>query len=366
MRIAQVAPLYEAVPPRLYGGTERVVHYLTEELVRKGHQVTLFATADSTTKANLVANVKEGLRLSGSLDPLVHHIVQLQEVIDRANEFDVIHFHTDYLHFPFSNGSHKATVTTLHGRLDLPDLQAIYNKFSLPVVSISYNQRKPVPQANWAGNVYHGLPTNLFHKGEGNDEYLAFIGRISPEKGPDKAIAIAKKAGIKIKIAAKIDKADLDYFNNNIRPLFDDPLVEYIGEINERQKQEFLGNSIALLFPIDWCEPFGMVMIEAMACGTPVIAFSKGSVPEIVLRGTSGYVINTLEEAVDAVNNIQLISRDKVRKYFEERFTADRMADDYLKIYRHAWELKKQQQQEESLLTTPAVSIDPTSLKMFQ
>lgn len=334
MRIAQVAPLYEAVPPKLYGGTERVVYYLTEELVRQGHDVTLFASGDSTTSAELVSNVEEGLRMNTKvLDPLAHHIVQIQEVIDRCDDFDIIHFHTDYLHFPFTTKLNTPHVTTLHGRLDLPDLQYVYNKFHRPVISISKDQRKPLPQANWADNIYHGLPETLFKEGSGAGGYLAFLGRISPEKGPDKAIEIAKRTGIKLKIAAKVDKADIEYFKQIIEPALDHPLIEFVGEINEPQKQEFLGNALALLFPINWCEPFGMVMIEAMACGTPVIAFSLGSVPEVMKDGVSGYLVNDVEEAIDALGRIDKLKRKNVRRYFEERFTAERMANDYLRTF---------------------------------
>ncbi|MDJ1484061.1 glycosyltransferase family 4 protein [Cytophagaceae bacterium YF14B1] len=335
MKIAQIAPLYESVPPKLYGGTERVVSYLTEELIRQGHEVTLFATGDSNTSARLVSHIDEALRLNpGIQDPIAHHIIQMQDVMERAEEFDILHFHNDYLHFPFSATLGKPCITTLHGRLDLPDLQYVYNKFKdRPLVSISDSQRKPLKDVCWAGTVYHGLPLDLYNKGEGKGDYVAFIGRISPEKRPDRAIEIARKAGIKIKMAAKIDKADQPYYQKHIRKLMDQPHVEFIGEIGEAQKGEFLGNAKALLFPIDWPEPFGMVMIEAMACGTPVIAFNNGSVPEIIDHGESGFVVNTIGQAVKALNKIDLLDRKLVRKTFENRFSAGIMAESYLHLF---------------------------------
>jgi len=335
MRIAQIAPLYESVPPKLYGGTERIVHYLTEELVKQGHEVTLFASGDSITTAKLIAHVDEGLRLKECcVDSLAHHIVQMQEVIDRAHKFDILHFHTDYLHFPFTSHLNIPCVTTLHGRLDIPDLQYIYNKFpSQRVVSISDNQREPLPQANWINTVYHGLPADLHQTGKGDGDYLAFLGRISPEKGVDKAIEIAIASTNRIKIAAKIDKVDEHYFENCIKPMFNNPLIEFVGEINEKQKTEFLGKAKALLFPIDWAEPFGLVMIESMACGTPVIAFKNGSVPEVIDEGKSGFIVQSVEGAVSAVSKINTLARSVVRDMFEERFTASIMAENYLKTY---------------------------------
>lgn len=336
MKIAQISPLYESVPPKMYGGTERVVSYLTEELVRQGHEVTLFASGDSKTSAKLVSHTQQALRLNEYVsDPLAHHIVQMQEVIERSREFDVLHFHTDYLHFPFSSQSHKPHLTTLHGRLDIPDLAYVYHKFrNQPVVSISNAQRNPLLTANWIGTVYHGLPNDLYQRGEGEDGYVAFIGRISPEKRPDRAIEIAKKAGIKIKIAAKIDKADEDYYQKLIKELMEQPHVEFLGEIGEDKKGEFLGRAKALLFPIDWPEPFGMVMIEAMACGTPVIAYNKGSVPEIVNHNITGYIVDSIEDAVKSLENIHKIDRSRVREVFENRFSAKAMADNYLKLYK--------------------------------
>ncbi|MFT2008695.1 glycosyltransferase family 4 protein [Pontibacter sp. 13R65] len=335
MKIAQISPLYESVPPKLYGGTERVVSYLTEELVQQGHEVTLFASGDSCTAAKLISHVDSALRLNKKVeDSLAHHIVQMKDVAERVHEFDVLHFHTDYLHFPFSALLKNPHLTTLHGRLDIPDLRYVYHKFGdQPVVSISDAQRKPLQQANWLGTIYHGLPVNLYKKGEGNGGYVAFIGRISREKRPDRAIEIARKAGVKIKIAAKIDKADNAYFENEIRHLLDQPHVEFIGEIGEDMKGDFLGNAKALLFPIDWPEPFGMVLIEAMACGTPVIAYNHGSVPEIICKGESGFIVDHMDDAVKALENIDLLDRNRVREVFEKRFSARVMAENYARLY---------------------------------
>lgn len=334
MKIAQISPLYEAVPPKLYGGTERVVHYLTEELVQMGQEVTLFASGDSKTSAKLQAIVPEALRLKNCEDGLIPHLLQIEEVMDRAHEFDLIHFHTDYLNFPFTNGLDVPHVTTLHGKLSIPELQPFYNKYRhQPVISISKSQRKPLPQANWVGNVHHGLPIDLLKPGKGNGKYLAFLGRVSPEKGLESAISIAIAAGLPLKVAAKIDKADKEYYEEKIRKLFEHSLVEYIGEVNEKQKQQFLGNAMALLFPINWEEPFGMVLIEAMACGTPVIAFNRGSVPEIIENGCNGFLVSTEKQAIKALGQLHKIDRKEVRKLFEERFSSRRMALDYLKIY---------------------------------
>lgn len=335
MRIAQVAPLFEAVPPKLYGGTERVVHYITEKLVDMGHDVTLFASGDSETSAQLVPGVKEALRLNPTcIDPFPHHVVQLEDVITRQSDFDVIHFHTDYFHFPLSSRMSVPCVTTLHGRLDIPDLQPIFNRFpNQPVISISNSQRIPLPQANWLDTVYHGLPADLHKAGNGEGNYLAFMGRISPEKGVDKAIEIAIASGNRLLIAAKVDKADEEYFNTYIKHLLDNPLIEYIGEINEDQKTSFLGKASALLFPINWSEPFGLVLIEAMSCGAPVIAFDCGSVSEVIENGKTGFIVNSVEEAVMAINRLGEIPRTIVRKTFDERFTSERMAKDYLRLY---------------------------------
>lgn len=335
MKIAQIAPLYESVPPKLYGGTERIVHYLTEELVALGHKVTLFASGDSITSARLVANVDTGLRLkSGCIDSFAHHIVQMEEVIDRSGDFDILHFHTDYFHFPYTERLNIPCVTTLHGRLDIPDLQPLYNKFPAQrVISISQNQRKPLPQANWVGTVLHGIPHDLHKEGDGDGNYIAFLGRVSPEKGLDKAIEIALASNHQLKIAAKVDKADVEYYEARIKPMLNHPLIEFIGEINELQKTDFIGKAKALLFPINWEEPFGIVMVEAMACGTPVIAFNAGSVKEVITDGVSGRIVNSVEEAVQALNDIEKLSRVSVRKEFLSKFTANRMANDYLKLY---------------------------------
>ena len=299
MRIAQVAPLYESVPPKYYGGTERVVSYLTEELVRQGHEVTLFASGDSVTKARLVSACRRSLRLDKHcVDQMAHHILLLEQVFRRADQFDVVHFHVDYLHFALSRRQPTAHVTTLHGRLDIPDLVPLYQEFSdMPVVSISDAQREPLPWVNWQATVYHGLPDDLYRFRAAPGTSLAFLGRISPEKRVDRAIEIAKRVRMPLKIAGKVDRVDEDYFESVVKPLLRDPLVEYVGEIGEGVKGEFLGNAYALLFPIDWQEPFGLVMIEAMACGTPVIAYRRGSVPEVMEEGRTGFMVKGLEES---------------------------------------------------------------------
>ena len=335
MRIAQVAPLYESVPPKLYGGTERVVSWLTEELIRLRHDVTLFASGDSLTAARLVPPCKKALRLDPTcMDQLAHHAIMLDQVFNEKENFDVVHFHVDYLHFPFSRHQQIAHVTTLHGRLDLPDLQPLYRHFrDMPVISISDSQRKPLPWANWQGTIHHGLPRDSFSLGSGKGEYLAFLGRTSPEKGLDQAIEIAKRAEMPLKIAAKIDRVDVEYFQAIIKPLLDHPLIEFIGEIGYPEKDAFLGNAAGLLFPINWREPFGLVMIEAMACGTPVIAYPRGSVPEVVEESVTGFVVPDLEGAVRAVKRLGEIDRRKCRQHFELHFDAERMARDYLTIY---------------------------------
>ncbi|TWG97927.1 glycosyltransferase involved in cell wall biosynthesis [Mesorhizobium sp. J18] len=338
MKIAQIAPLAERCPPRLYGGTERIVSYLTEELVRQGHEVTLFASGDSITNAELVPCCDMALRLNPTVrDPLPYHSVMLEQVRRRAAEFDILHFHIDYLHYPMAASFSNKMVTTLHGRLDLPDIKPFYSVFPhYPLISISDDQRRPMPRVNWAGTVYHGLPKDLLPFTEVPDgDYLAFLGRISPEKRPDRAIEIAARAGMKLKIAAKIDKADQTYWDEIIAPMVaNHPNVEFIGEINEHQKADFLGNARALLFPIDWPEPFGLVMIEAIACGTPVIAFRNGSVPEVIDDGLTGFIVDNLDDAVAAVSKVDSLERSAVRSVFEERFTIERMALDYLAIYR--------------------------------
>ncbi|HEY7098256.1 MAG TPA: glycosyltransferase family 4 protein [Terriglobales bacterium] len=335
LKIAQVAPLYESVPPKRYGGTERVVSVLTEELVRLGHDVTLFASGDSLTSARLIPVCPESLRTSRRcIDQLAHHIVMLEQVMQMKKNFDLVHFHVDYLHFPMSRREQVVSLSTLHGRLDLPDLVPIYQVFQeMPVVSISDAQREPLPWLNWQGTVHHGLPErnySFYPKGSG---YLAFLGRTSPEKGLDRAIEIATRAGIPLKIAAKVDKVDAEYFDSAIKPLLKNPLVEFLGEIGYPEKNDFLGNAAAVLFPVDWPEPFGLVMIESMACGTPVIAFNRGSVPEVMKDGVSGFVVSDVEGAVRAVQNLSSISRRNVRRYFEDHFSGARMAEDYLGIY---------------------------------
>ena len=335
MRIAQVAPLYESVPPKLYGGTERVVSYLTEELIRQGHDVTLFASGDSLTEARLVPMCKQSLRLApGCVDPLVHHMLMVERVLDEKKNFDLIHFHIDYLHYPRSRKEEVSALTTLHGRLDIPDLAALYRKFGdVPVVSISDAQREPLPWLNWQGTVYHGLPEASLKFAPRQGKYLAFLGRISPEKGLDEAIAIARRAGMELKIAAKIDRADQVYFDTVIKPLLKGPGVEFIGEIGHSEKSDFLGGALALLAPVQWPEPFGLVMIEAMACGTPVIAYPRGSVPEIVEDGVSGFVVRGIHQAAKAVQAVPALSRKRCRDYFERRFSARRMCEDYLTLY---------------------------------
>ena len=336
MRIAQVAPLYESVPPKLYGGTERVVSYLTEALVRQGHQVTLFASGDSVSQARLVAACPRSLRLDKHcIDQLAHHMVLLEHVFQQANAFDLLHFHIDYLHFPLSVRQRIPTVTTLHGRLDLPDLMPVFAMFpTMPVVSISDAQRAPLPWLNWLGTVSHGLPDDLYTFQETPGTYLAFLGRIAPEKGVDQAIAIALRAGIPLKIAAKVDRADREYFRDVVQPLLKQhALVEYVGEVGDREKDTFLGGAYALLFPIDWPEPFGLVMIEALACGTPVIAYARGAVPEVLESGVTGWIVAGIDEAVRAVAQVPAISRARCRQVFEEHFSACRMAQDYVRIY---------------------------------
>jgi len=335
VRIAQVAPLYEAVPPKYYGGTERVVSYLTEELVRQGHHVTLFASGDSVTAAELVPICPQALRLDQQVvDRLAPHIVQLERVFQSAHRFDVLHFHTDYFHYPLSRRLGVPQVTTLHGRLDMPELSCLYDEFrDMPVVSISDAQRTPLPQASWLGTVHHGLPPDLHRCRERPGDYLAFVGRISAEKRIDRAVEIARRAGMKLRVAAKVDAADRDYFRT-VESVLRDPRVEFVGEIGEADKGEFLGNARALVFPIDWPEPFGLVMIEAMACGTPVVAWRCGSVPEVIEDGVTGFIVEDEEEAADAVRRAGFLDRRRCREVFEERFSAARMARDYFAVYR--------------------------------
>ncbi len=338
MKIAQIAPLFERVPPKLYGGTERVVSYLTEELVRQGHDVTLFASGDSKTAAKLVRFSDMALRLNPTVKEHVpYHLIMLDKVRRRADDFDVLHFHTDLLHFPLIHGFAERTVTTTHGRLDLPDLKPFFAAFpDVPLVSISREQRRPLQRRlNWVGNVYHGLPRGLLpFRSDPTGDYLAFLGRISPEKRPDRAIEIAARAGLRLKMAAKVDRADQAYWDEVIAPMVKaHPNVEFVGEINDQQKADFLGNARALLFPIDWPEPFGLVAIEAMACGTPIIAFRAGSVPEVIDDGLTGFVVSNVDEAVNALSRLDTLDRRKVRAVFEHRFTVERMAQNYLAIY---------------------------------
>jgi len=340
MKIAQVAPLFESVPPQGYGGTERVVSYLTEELVRQGHQVTLFASGDSVTQAHLVAACPRALRLDEQcVDQLAQCMVLLEHVFRQAPTFDLLHFHIDYLHFPLSARQRVPHVTTLHGRLDIPDLVPVYQTFpSMPVVSISDAQRIPLPGLQWQGTVYHGLPEDLYTFQDTPGSYLAFLGRISPEKGIEQAIAIARQAGMPLKIVAKIDQVDRAYFQSVVQPLLDDPLVEYLGEMGERDKNAFLGQAYALLFPIDWPEPFGLVMIEALACGTPVIAYGRGSVPEVLEDGVTGWIVAGRDDAIQAIAQVSTLSRRRCRQTFEERFSATQMTQDYLRIYQQLLE----------------------------
>jgi glycosyltransferase involved in cell wall biosynthesis len=336
MKIAQISPLMEAVPPKLYGGTERIVAYLADELASMGHEVTLFASGDSITKAQLEAVWPRALRLDPAIrDCLAPHLVMLQTIAERADEFDIIHSHVDYLGYPILQRLDVPFVTTLHGRLDLAELTPLYKVFGqVPVVSISDSQREPLPHANYVATVHHGLPERLLLPAFGKDGYLAFIGRISPEKAPDAAIRIAAQAGMKLKIAAKVDAVDREYFTTNIEPLLKGPNVEYIGEISDAEKGAFLGNAAGLVFPIAWREPFGLAMIEAMACGTPVIAFRRGSVPEVIDDGITGFIVDDEAQAVAAAKRLHSLDRARVRRVFEERFTARRMTEDYLNIYR--------------------------------
>lgn len=340
MKIAQIAPLYEAVPPRLYGGTERVVAHLTDALVDLGHQVTLFAAADANTSARLVPARQRALRLDPAplKSDLASHLRLMDEVRARADEFDILHFHVDLLHFPFFEDIAERTLTTLHSRLDINDIGEVYRRWHrYPLVSISHDQRDPLAFANWCGTIHHGLNGSAYRfNAEGDGGYLAFLGRMSPEKRPDRAIAIARRVGLPLKIAAKVDSADRKYFEQDIRPLLDHPLVEFIGEIGDAEKSDFLGNARALLFPIDWPEPFGLVMIEAMACGTPVIAWRCGSVPEIVEHGVNGFIVDSEEAAAAAVDQLAQLDRGLVREVFEQRFSALAMARRYLELY---WKL---------------------------
>lgn len=360
MRIAQIAPLMESVPPRLYGGTERIVSYLTEELVRLGHDVTLFASGDSMTAAKLVGCVPQALRLDSNVrDTIPYYMLMLDRVRQLADEFDILHFHIDQFHFPLFRSIAGRTVTTAHGRQDLPDLKPLYIGFGdMPLISISNAQRLPIPRANFVKTIYHGLPADM-HKPEFNPRggYVAFLGRIAPEKRPDRAIQIARALGIPLKIAAKVDRVDESYFRTEIEPLLDGPGVEFIGEINEQQKTEFLGEARALLFPVDWPEPFGLSMIEAMACGTPVLAFRCGSVPEVIDEGVTGAIVESIEEGISALPHVMALDRRLVRQRFEERFSASRMAKDYVAIYRSLLK-RSQAEPEEDVRLAPDMTPD--------
>ena len=338
MKIAQIAPLMESCPPQLYGGTERVVSYLTEELVRQGHDVTLFASGDSITSARLEVCCEQALRLDPNVsDPIPDHLIMLDKVRRMAEQFDILHFHVDPFHYPLAVSFAARTITTMHGRLDIPELRRVHAAFrGFPLVSISNNQRLPMPPVKWAGTVYHGLPRNLLpFNPTPSGGYFAFLGRISPEKRPDLAIEIAVRAGARLKIAAKVDRADQAYWKDVIKPMIDSsPNVEFVGEIGERDKGEFLGNADALLFPIDWPEPFGLVMIEAMACGTPVIAFRRGSAPEVIDDGVSGFLVDDVSQATAAARRIAELDRTQARAAFERRFDIERTAREYVQIYR--------------------------------
>ena len=336
LRIAQVATLYERIPPLLYGGTERVVSYVTEELVRRGHDVTLFASGDSRTAAKLAPGCPEALRLLGKTELGASlQLAMLSDVYESATErFDIIHTHVDYWSFAFANLTGLPTVATMHGRLNISELHPVYRRYrALPLVSISNAQRAPLPFMNWVATIYHGLPSQLLRFSSGPGKYLAFLGRISPEKRPDIAIDVARKVGIPLKIAAKVDVVDRDYFETTIKPRLSPPDVEYIGEIAETEKSQFLGDALALLFTIDWPEPFGLAMIEAMACGTPVIARPCGSVPEVLRDGVTGYIADSVDQLAAAVRKIQDLSREACRAEFERRFTVEHMADGYEQVY---------------------------------
>ena len=336
MKIAQIAPLIESVPPRFYGGTERVASYLTEELVRLGHDVTLFASGDSVTSARLVSCATTALRLNPKVrDPIPYYMLMLDRVRECVDDFDILHFHIDQFHFPLFRPLAGRTLTTVHGRQDLPDLRPLYFGFNeMPLVSISNGQRTPIPSANFVATVYHGLPLDL-HRPIFNPRggYLAVLGRISPEKGVDRAIEVARTLGIPLKIAAKVDRVDEAYFREQIAPLLKEPGVEFVGEINEREKTDFLGQALALMFLIDWPEPFGLSMIEAMACGTPVLAMRRGSVEEVVDNGLTGHIVDSIDEAIVTLPHVMQLDRRAVRRRFEERFTATRMANDYVRVY---------------------------------
>lgn len=335
MKIAQIAPLFESVPPRAYGGTERVVSYLTEALTAQGHEVTLFASGDSVTRATLLPMAARGLRLDPARpDWITWHTMMIDRVFEEAHHFDVLHFHIDFLHYPLARRCATPCLTTMHGRLDRKDLLPLHTHFQVhPLVSVSNSQRGPLSQANWCGTVYHGLPIKMYRFHEQARDYFAFVGRVSPEKGLDRAIEIAIACNTRLRIAAKIDPADELYFQGAIRPLLDHPLVEFVGEIGDAEKNDFIGQARALLFPVDWPEPFGLVMIESLACGTPVIAYERGSVPEVLQHGVTGYIVHNQQEAIQAASRVNQIDRRRCRDAFERRFTADKMASRYVQVY---------------------------------
>jgi glycosyltransferase involved in cell wall biosynthesis len=359
MKIAQIAPLIESVPPHGYGGSERVVSYLTEELVARGHEVTLFASGDSMTAAELVPCTNAALRLQGVKDPIPYSLLMLDKLRERADEFDILHFHIDQFHFPIFRPMADRTVTTLHGRQDIPDLSALYRGFGdMPLVSISDAQREAVPWANYVATVYHGLPPDLLAPNfQATGGYLAFLGRICEEKGVEHAIGICRNSGLPLRVAAKVDRVDEAYFRERIVPLLDHPGVEFIGEINEHAKTKFLGEAAALLFSIDWPEPFGLVMVEAMACGTPVLAFDRGSVPEVVDDGVTGYIVNDVDAAVDVLPRLLSLDRRQVRRRFEQRFTSARMAEDYLRVYDRQLDGRLQPRHQQTRTTPQARSL---------
>ncbi len=336
MRIAQIPPLFESVPPKLYGGTERVVAHLCDALVELGHEVTLFASADARTKARLCVVRDQAIRLDQAQlkSELASHLSMLHEVRRRVAQFDVLHCHVDMLHFPIFEPYAQKCLTTLHGRLDLKDLSRAYERWpEFPLVSISDSQRRPLPHAHWVATVAHGVPPGQYAFSDCAGEYLAFLGRISPEKGPADAIRLAIRAGLPLKIAAKVDQVDRAYFERVVEPLLQHPLIEFIGEIGDAHKSEFLGRARALLFPIAWPEPFGLVMIEAMACGTPVIAYDCGSVREVITHGHTGFIVDSDAQAVAAIARAGALSRRAVRAAFEQRFTAHKMAEAYVQVY---------------------------------
>jgi glycosyltransferase involved in cell wall biosynthesis len=351
MKIAQVAPLFESVPPKAYGGTERIVSYLTEALIDQGHDVTLFASGDSTTRATLVPSVERGLRLDPAHpDWLMAHVAMVDDVFRHAAAYDAIHFHIDFLHYPLARYCATPCVTTLHGRLDLPDLQRLHRRIDTPaLVSVSDHQRRPLPNANWCATIHHGLPANLYSFHERPGDYFAFVGRISPEKRLDRAIEIALACNVPLRIAAKVDPADKLYFEREIRPLMGHPLIEFVGEIGDEQKNDFIGMARALLFPIDWPEPFGLVMIEAFACGTPVVAYGMGSVGEVMQDGVTGFVVHDQQQAIRAAARIDTVDRRRCRQVFERRFTAAAMAARYARVYRALIDTRNDRRDPEAL-----------------